>query len=253
MLDIPLFSIITVVFNDGVHIEETIQSVLQQKKELFEYIVIDGGSTDGTLDIIKKYSTEIDVVLSESDNGIYDAMNKGISLAKGMWVNFMNSGDIFESKDVLQTLAKYEIAESVMCFYGDTKLRFKSDFILKKSSQVKEGIVPDVVHQSTFCRTSYMKQNKFELKYSLCADYHLIYTMCTKKCLSVQYIPLTISIYDMNGKSQQMMRYYSEVVDIEGHFSAIRYSKFLVKSLLRSVFPHLYEYLYICQLKKKSV
>ena len=89
----PTISIITVSYNSKNVIEETILSVINQTYEKIEYIIIDGGSTDGTIDIIKKYENQITHWISEPDFGIYDAMNKGIGLANGNWVNFMNCGD----------------------------------------------------------------------------------------------------------------------------------------------------------------
>ena len=89
----PVITVITVVFNGDEHIEKTILSVICQSYPSIEYIIIDGGSTDKTLNIIKKYSHRIDRFISEKDNGIYDAMNKGIKLASGDWINFMNAGD----------------------------------------------------------------------------------------------------------------------------------------------------------------
>ena len=90
----PLVSIITVVYNAEEFLEETILSVLNQDYKNIEYIIIDGGSTDLTLDIIKKYHEKIDIFVSEDDKGIFDAMNKGIGLANGEWLNFLNAGDV---------------------------------------------------------------------------------------------------------------------------------------------------------------
>ena len=98
----PLISIITVVFNCEKYLEETIKSVINQTYDNIEYIIIDGGSSDGTLDIIKKYEDKITYWVSEKDGGIYDAMNKGIELSHGEWINFMNGGDIFFNKTVIE-------------------------------------------------------------------------------------------------------------------------------------------------------
>ena len=98
----PLITVVTVVYNDVKHIEDTILSVVNQTYPNIEYIIIDGGSTDGTVDIIKKYADHIAYWVSEPDKGIYDAMNKGLKKATGEWVNFMNSGDCFaQSKTLL--------------------------------------------------------------------------------------------------------------------------------------------------------
>ncbi|MCI5136399.1 MAG: glycosyltransferase [Candidatus Electrothrix sp. AW2] len=98
--DKPLITVITVVFNGVQRLEETILSVIGQTYDNVEYIIIDGGSTDGTLDIIRKYEHAIDYWVSEKDRGIYDAMNKGIDLTTGEWMNFMNAGDSFFSKNI---------------------------------------------------------------------------------------------------------------------------------------------------------
>ena len=94
----PLISVITIVFNDEKSIEETVSSVLSQAYSNLEYIIIDGGSTDNTLNIIKEYESSIDYWISEKDSGIYDAMNKGCSLAYGSGIIFLNSGDKFVGK-----------------------------------------------------------------------------------------------------------------------------------------------------------
>jgi len=103
--DNPLISVITVVFNGENDLEQTIKSVINQTYNNIEYIVIDGGSTDDTLSIIKKYEDKINYWVSEDDNGIYDAMNKGVGLAQGEWLCFINSGDIFISQNTLFDLA----------------------------------------------------------------------------------------------------------------------------------------------------
>ena len=87
-------SIVTVCYNEK-DIGRTCESIVSQSCQDFEWIVVDGGSTDGSLEVIKHYKERIDILISEPDNGIYDAMNKGIRLAKGKWINFMNGGDTF--------------------------------------------------------------------------------------------------------------------------------------------------------------
>ena len=100
----PLISVVTVSYNAVSVIEQTIFSVINQTYPNVEYIIIDGGSTDGTVDIIKKYADKITYWVSEPDKGIYDAMNKGIELATGEWINFMNAGDSFYSFSILELI-----------------------------------------------------------------------------------------------------------------------------------------------------
>lgn len=94
-MDNPLISVVTVAYNAVTTIEKTILSVINQTYPNVEYIIIDGGSTDGTVEIIKKYANKLAYWVSEPDNGIYDAMNKGAKVATGEWINFMNCGDSF--------------------------------------------------------------------------------------------------------------------------------------------------------------
>ena len=100
-MDTNLVSVITVVYNDVSHIEKTISNVLKQTYPFLEYIVVDGASTDGTLDVIKKYDGKLKYV-SEPDKGIYDAMQKGAQLASGEWILFRNCGDFFFSPDAIE-------------------------------------------------------------------------------------------------------------------------------------------------------
>lgn len=102
----PIASIITVVFNGVNSIERTIRSVIDQKQSNIEYIIIDGGSQDGTIDVIKKYESVIDYWISEKDKGIYNAMNKGAGIARGKYITFLNADDVF-MKDYLDTFLQY--------------------------------------------------------------------------------------------------------------------------------------------------
>ena len=111
-------SIITICYNIKDEIERTCKSIVGQTWQDFEWIVVDGGSTDGTLEVLKKYSDRIDILISEKDSGIYNAMNKGIKLANGEWLNFMNGGDNFASNDVLEKVFKNKNYEADI-LYGD--------------------------------------------------------------------------------------------------------------------------------------
>ena len=128
-----LFSILTVCYNAREVIEDTILSVVNQNFDQIEYIIIDGGSTDGSLEIIKKYKDKIDIFISEDDKGIYDAMNKGLRLANGQFVNFLNAGDSFVSKNILVDIA-YQINKNKPQIIS-------GDFILVNDFNKKQRII----------------------------------------------------------------------------------------------------------------
>ena len=114
------FSVITVVFNDEKQIEKTIQSVLEQSYKNIQYIIIDGKSTDNTLEIIRKYQDKSDTIVSKSDNGLYDAMNKALKYIKGDYVCFLNSGDTFFSKTTIEQAIASINTNMPQIIYGDT-------------------------------------------------------------------------------------------------------------------------------------
>ena len=122
----PLISVVTVSYNAVSTIEQTILSVINQTYPHIEYIIIDGGSTYGTVDIIKKYADKIAYWVSEPDKGIYDAMNKGIKVATGEWINFMNSGDCLYRNDTIEKiLNKSSTTNNVSIIYGKTMKIFE--------------------------------------------------------------------------------------------------------------------------------
>ncbi|WP_395167021.1 glycosyltransferase family 2 protein [Francisella salimarina] len=196
----PLVTVITVVYNAKELLEETILSVLNQTYSNIEYIIVDGGSTDGTLDVIKKYQDKITKYISEPDQGIYDAMNKGMALAKGQWLNFMNAGDSFYSNDVLQEIFEHEFSQDTAVIYGNTDIGHK---ILKYKSGLNlqdMALGMMLCHQSTFYRLD--KAIKYNLKYKICADqdFTMQYFKLGKKS---KYLDMTVSKYDLDGISSQ--------------------------------------------------
>ena len=118
----PKFSIITVTYNAGAVLEDTIQSVITQTYKNVEYIIVDGGSKDRTLQIVEQYKEHIHTVISEPDKGLYDAMNKGIKLATGDYLCFLNAGDELHEDDTLQLMV-HSITEPTLpdVLYGDTR------------------------------------------------------------------------------------------------------------------------------------
>src|SRR5437588_7965155 len=170
----PTLSVITIVYNNARDIERTMLSVLNQTYPNIEYIIIDGLSTDGTLDIIKKYSDKISKLVSEKDEGIYDAMNKGLALATGDYVLFMNSGDEFYSPDTVANV--FASADNADIYYGETEMIDGNG----KSLGQRRHKAPDdfswrsfkygmsVSHQAIFVKRSIAEP--FNRKYELSAD-----------------------------------------------------------------------------------
>lgn len=190
----PLITVITVCYNVVSSIEETILSVINQTYPNIEYIIIDGGSTDGTIDIIKKYKNRISIWISEPDKGIYYAMNKGIKLATGEWINFMNCGDSFYSNTTIEDV--FNMANSTSdIIYGNTNLLLDIGKFVKKGTIATLQDYMPFVHQSSFSRTSLMKEYRFDTKYKICADRNFFFTAYKNK-FKFEYIDKTISNYE---------------------------------------------------------
>lgn len=196
----PKLSVITVVYNGINYIERTINSIIDQDYKDFEFIIIDGGSTDGTLDIIKSYEKHITLWVSETDNGIYDAMNKAISLSKGEWVNFMNCSDVYANKHILSSIFSQPLNENVKAIYSDwyicDALNSPQNTILKKASWKKGNIL----HQSLIYKKDIHKEYNLYLitDGKFISDYLFFINILEKHVLKVN---TPISINDINGVS----------------------------------------------------
>lgn len=199
--ELPLITVITVVLNGGGHLEETMQSVLNQTYPNVEYIIVDGGSTDGTLDIIRKYGDRIDYWVSEKDKGIYDAMNKGIKVALGSWINFMNGGDGFYHMDVLEEVFTKSDWKDIDVIYGNHQLIRPTG---KKI--VKAGRIEDIwkgsqfCHQSAFVRTKIHRDHIFNTSITIAADFEFFYTLHKEK-MDFKHLNIVIANYSAGGIS----------------------------------------------------
>lgn len=157
---LPLITVVTVVFNGEQFLEETIQSVINQTYPNIEYIIIDGGSNDGTLEIIRKFEHAIDYWVSEKDAGIYDAMNKGMQLATGQWVNFMNAGDSFFCD--IGVLEFYDAQKTPMV-YGNALVINEQRKTLYNSGRKVEA--KDFLDSMPICHQAIFYSKKFILPY----------------------------------------------------------------------------------------
>lgn len=205
-------SIITATYNSEATIADTINSVLSQDYSDIEYLVIDGGSSDGTLDIVKANAPRFDGKLrwvSESDRGIYDAMNKGIRMATGDIIGILNSDDYYTSNDVLSTYADAFKTSKVDAVYGDIHFiregqphkiaRYYSSKIFRPAL-LRFGFMP--AHPSFYVRRSVYEQAEFySLDYKIGADFEMMVRLFKKHRISYKYIQKDMVTMRMGGAS----------------------------------------------------
>jgi glycosyltransferase involved in cell wall biosynthesis len=202
-------SLITVVYNAQATIHRCIESVLAQNYTNVEYIVIDGGSTDGTCQIIQRYNPYITIAVSEADNGIYDAMNKGIKLATGDIVGTLNADDFFADNNVLSNVAKTFVQNDTGTVYGNLEyLDPKGKIIRKwKSGEYKEGLfnwgwMPP--HPTFYCkRLLFEKFGAYNLQYGTAADYELMSRFIHLNKVTTSYLDQTMVKMTTGGASNK--------------------------------------------------
>jgi glycosyltransferase involved in cell wall biosynthesis len=197
-------SVITVTRNAVNTLERTILSVLGQDYNHRELIIIDGNSTDGTLDIIRKHESSIDYWISEPDRGIYHAMNKGIAVARGDWINFLNAGDVYSSMNILSRIME-SVTENNDVVYGDSITKYPHFHVLRKAGKPEhlwKGM--SICHQSIWFRSSLARNLLFQEEYHLGADYNLLIQLY-KTGASFHYLPIAMTIVDPGGISNRMM------------------------------------------------
>lgn len=196
----PLISVVTICYNAKNDLEKTILSVLSQTYQDIEYIIIDGGSTDGTVDIIHKYSERLFYWISEPDKGIYDAMNKGMDRATGSWINFMNAGDTFCDNEIIKNIFGYNDLSDYSVIYGDCYVSKLNQLqYLKASSMKKVHVQMPFCHQSSFIRKTRLR---FSIDLKIAADYQMIYEYYRMNGISsFLYISKPISVFDATGIS----------------------------------------------------
>lgn len=212
-----MISIITATYNSAETINDTIKSVLCQTNKDFEYIIVDGGSTDETIDIVKSYESEFSGRLkwvSEKDKGIYDAMNKGIKMASGDIIGILNSDDYYTSDDILQTIADAFKCKNVDAIYGD--IHFIKDGVPDKcvryySSRLfspfwlRFGFMP--AHPSFYCkRDVFDKSGLYRLDYKIGSDYEMMVRLFRKHKISSRYVPKDFVTMRTGGASNSNLQ-----------------------------------------------
>ncbi|QQS35698.1 MAG: glycosyltransferase [Ignavibacteriales bacterium] len=191
------FTVITAVYNNEAHIEDCIKSVTAQSYGDVEYIIVDGGSTDGTVDIIRRYESRLSKWVSEKDSGIYDALNKGIKLATGDVIVFVHSDDMLASDDVLQKAADVFNKKNCDCVFGDllyvsrdntgNVVRYWKSGVYRHSS-LFFGWMP--AHPAFYVRRKvYDELGLFNTSFRIAADYDIVLRFLHKGEVSAEYVP----------------------------------------------------------------
>jgi len=223
---VPLVTIITVVLNAEKYLEDSIISVLSQKYDNVEYILLDGGSTDSTLDIIKKYDEKIDYWASEKDNGIYDALNKAVKLAGGDWLYVLGADDVM--LNVLHRIALL-LTDKATIYYGDVYLPGRHEIIRGKFTRYRLMYTP-MTHQGIFYPKEVFADYSYNVKYPYAADYELEMRCFNDSRYTFVYLPVLVAIYnDSDGKSAN---------NEDSSFSQDR------KSIIRDNFPGRYYFIF---------
>ena len=201
-------TVITVCFNAGKTIGKTIQSVLEQDYNNIEYIVIDGLSSDNTMAILEKYFDKISILKSESDNGMYDGINKGISLATGDVIGILNADDVFASKDILSKIAlAFNTNSKIDAVLGDVSFVNQNDRLVRYYSSAGWnpekfvwGFMP--AHPGFYCKKKiFEKLGNYRTDFDIAADYELLIRFFKVNSLEYLYLPLLMVKMNLGGKS----------------------------------------------------
>ena len=194
-------SIITINYNDIVGLKKTIESILIQTWRDFEWIVIDGGSTDGSREVLEKYKEHFSYWCSEPDQGIYNAINKGLLHAKGDYINCMNAGDTFYAPDTLEKV--FHTPHNVDIIYGDWMQVYPEEqYVMHEPYPIDlhAFLHQNICHQAMFVKTNILKNKGFDESYKLLADYAR-WTELFLQNASVTYVNCIVCRYDMSGVS----------------------------------------------------
>lgn len=241
----PKVSVITVVYNDAKNIENTIKNVSNQDYENLEYIVVDGGSTDGTLDIIKKYEDKISKFVSEPDLGLYDAMNKGVRMASGEWIIFRNSGDYFLKKNTISDTFKGYIDSGEGLISGKVRMFNQYGYKDYNVPLLTQNSYWDKIpfwHPSTYIRRSLQLTEPYDIRYRNSADFNF-FLKCLKSGVTYKVVNQIISLFNtIEGvTADNYLRTLHENLDI---FKELDADKFYIRKYKVLIIKYrIYKYL----------
>ncbi|HPF79206.1 MAG TPA: glycosyltransferase family 2 protein, partial [Alphaproteobacteria bacterium] len=198
----PLFSVISVTLNYKGGLKRTHESLKNQDYDNYEWIVIDGGSNDGTAEYLKSVQASH---ISEKDSGIYDAMNKGIERSNGHYLIFMNAGDCFTDTNILSALKEIIEQENSDFIYGDALENTDGKIVTKKArhhSKITQGMFTH--HQAMVYSRALIGDARYSLSYKIAADYDLTLRLL-KKVKKISYLPQAICLFESGGVSQRQV------------------------------------------------
>lgn len=204
-------SVITVCYQAREALKDTIESVLDQTYSDIEYVIVDGGSTDGTLELIQGKSAENIIWISEPDRGIYDAMNKGVRLCHGEYVIFMNAGDRFASSEVITKMAQAIEQENPDILYGDyyDLCQGESKYISYQGVKINSWyflMSKMICHQVIIAKKQWMTEKPFDTEYRYAADRKWL-IQCVKENAKLAYRPEAVAVYDRTGVSSEKQNF----------------------------------------------
>lgn len=194
-----ILSVITINYNNAEGLRHTIESVVCQTSRDYEFVVIDGGSTDGSVDVIEEYASKIDYWVSEPDGGIYPAMNKGVRAAHGEYCIFMNSGDEFYSKDVIENIVKQGLREDIVCgdiCFGESNISPNPDKVTMRTFYKST-----LYHQASFIKTQLLREHPYDETMRSAADWKFFMHELVYRNASYKHVPIVIARFEGGGIS----------------------------------------------------
>jgi len=216
-------SVITVCLNAKYTIQSCINSVINQEYENVEYIVIDGASNDGTFEIIESYKDSIDYFISESDSGIYDAMNKGLELTSGNWIIFLNADDEFFDSQSLKKIVQ-GLKDPKKTYFGRAYVRYNGRLLYKKPNVYNEKWLNHYIpiHQTVLLSTVH-KNIKFDTTYKISADSIYLYNLSLVS--EFEFLPVDMVYFSLGGKSSEFVNFNGCLVHIKEHIQYLKLRK----------------------------
>jgi glycosyltransferase involved in cell wall biosynthesis len=233
--DAPLLTVVIPVRNGAKTLREAIRSVIQQSYHNIELIVIDGMSEDDSLSIIREFEPWIDLWISAPDEGVYDAMHKGVALASGEWLYFLGCDDV--ALNCFHLVAGL-LQDAHAIYHGDV-YSYRKNNLIGGPFSARKLIRKNIPHQAIFYPSSVFDIYAYDLQYAIAADYHLNVRCFAGGRYSFVHMPLLIAVYnDMDGLSSRYTDGAFAAVEQEfkkKHFSAFVYTEYIVRNVLRKI------------------